>query len=213
MKNLPSPHGHWVLTPESFDGLLRWLDSDREQAGVRYEQIRANLLKNFTRYGCPVPEDLADETINRVAKKLPDIEPTYAGDPALYFYAVAYNIFREYLRKPVAVPLPEVELSAQSPPPDRAIDEEELLDSCLRHCMNNLPPRHREVISRYYEGEKRVKINLRKELASKQGLTPAALRLLAQRIRDNLKKCILACLERGRVGVPRDSMPAPSRSA
>lgn len=195
MDHLPSARGYRALTPETFDRLLRWLDPDRERAGLRYEEIRANLLRNFTRYGCPVPEELADDTIDRVTRKLPSIEATYVGDPAPYFYAVAYNIFREYLRRPPADPLPEAGLPAHGLPPDRAVEEEEVLDSCLRRCMEHLPPRHREVILQYYQGEKQAKINLRRELALKQGFKPAALRLFAQRIRESLKKCILTCLE------------------
>lgn len=195
MNELPSRPGGWVLTQQDFDRLLRWLNPDRERAGARYEEIRTNLVRNFTRNGCPVPEDLADETFNRVAKKLPDIEATYVGDPAPYFYAVAYNVFRESLRKPVAVPLPEVERPSQNPPPGAGKEEEEQLDYCLSRCLEHLPPRNRELILQYYRGEKHVKINLRKELAAKHGLKMTALRLTAQRIRENLKKCILTCLE------------------
>jgi hypothetical protein len=44
-------------------------------------------------------EELADEVINRVSKKLPQIVDIYVGDPALYFYGVARKVHREYLRK------------------------------------------------------------------------------------------------------------------
>ena len=30
----------WELSQEDFDALLDWLDPDREQAGIKYEQIR-----------------------------------------------------------------------------------------------------------------------------------------------------------------------------
>ena len=79
----------WDLTQENFDQLLAWLDPNREQAGRRYEDIRRKLVKIFVSRGCIIAEELADETINRVAMKVHEIVDTYTGDPALYFYGVA----------------------------------------------------------------------------------------------------------------------------
>jgi hypothetical protein len=49
---------NWVLSQEAFDALLDWLDPDREQAGIKYEQIRLRLIKIFTGRGCSDAEDL-----------------------------------------------------------------------------------------------------------------------------------------------------------
>jgi RNA polymerase sigma factor (sigma-70 family) len=190
----PSPKEKWALTREAFDRLLAWLDPDREQAGRKYEEIYSTLIKRFTRYGCNVPEELADITINRVARKLPEIEPTYVGDPAPYFYAVAYKVYQEWLRWPETVPLPQTDLPA---PPE---DEMDSVQACLRRCIRHLNQRDQEVILQYYQGEKQVKIRLRKELALRLGLSLPALRLLAQRIRQKLKKLILLCLKQNLPG-------------
>lgn len=185
----------WTLTPAAFDGLLSWLDPDRERAGERYEQIRSGLIRGFQRHGCVQPEDLADETINRVAKRLPDIAPNYTGDPARYFYGVAHNVHLESLRRqPEVVPLPPGELPLRETPPDLLGDVEPEY-ACLQRCMQHLTPRNREMILQYYRGERDVKIKLRQELAERLGIKLANLRLQAQRVRANLKKCILVCLE------------------
>ena len=63
-------HKDWSLSQEDFDALLAWLDPEREQAGLKYEQIRGSLIKIFTGRGCTDPEELADETINRVTAKI-----------------------------------------------------------------------------------------------------------------------------------------------
>src|SRR5215216_208156 len=68
--------GEWKLTNEEFDDLLSWLDPDRERAGIRYEEIRDDLIKKFRLCWCSAAEDLADETINRVVKKLPEFRET-----------------------------------------------------------------------------------------------------------------------------------------
>ena len=184
----------WTLTQESFDRLLAWLDPDREQAGKIYEDIRANLIQGFRRHHCPVPEDLADRTINRVAKKLPEVESGYRGSRAPYFFAVAHNIHREYLREKAAtVPL-SMDVPGSFVPLLNSMEDAETEDACLRICMERLTPHHREIILQYYRGDKQVKIRLRKELSQRLGITLPLLRLKAQRIRASLKKCILGCL-------------------
>lgn len=195
MDGSASPQQKWALTSEAFDGLLFWLDSDRERAGDKYEEIRAGLIRGFQRHCCNQPEDLADETINRVARRLPEIAPTYVGDPARYFYGVAHNVHLEYLRKrPEVVPLPPGELPQKDAPPG-ALDETDPEYVCLNRCMQQLTPRNREMILQYYQGERRVKIKLRQELAERLGIKLTNLRLQAQRVRANLRKCILICLE------------------
>jgi DNA-directed RNA polymerase specialized sigma24 family protein len=96
----------WILTQESFDALLDWLDPAREIAGQKYEEIRWRLVKLFACRGCHEPEDLADETINRVTRKLKELAPDSAGDRVAYFYAVGNNVFKEYLRRRVREPPP-----------------------------------------------------------------------------------------------------------
>jgi hypothetical protein len=83
----------WVLTQESLDTLLDWLDPDRESAGCKYEAIRVRLIKIFICRGCAEAEELADETINRAASKLHEIKDNWEGDPALYFYKIAQYVF------------------------------------------------------------------------------------------------------------------------
>src|SRR4051794_17203645 len=88
-----------ILNSEGFDSLLEWLDPDRERAGAKYEEIRRRLVKIFMGRACSSAEDLADETINRVTLKLGEIKSDYRGEPERYFYAVARNVAREYLRR------------------------------------------------------------------------------------------------------------------
>lgn len=190
----------WTLTREAFDRLLAWLDSDRDEAARKYEEIRSRLIKGFNRLGCQIPEDLADETINRVARKLPEIERTYVGECTRYFYAVAHNVHREYLRSPKTASLPETELPSVDPHVNSPQEETDREYACLEYCIERLTQRNREIILQYYQGEKQTKIRLRKELALRQGISLATLRLRAQRIRDSLRNCILNCLQQGAVG-------------
>ena len=176
----------WILTQESFDALLNWLDPRREQAGVKYEDIRLRLIKIFTCRGCLEPEDLADETINRVSKKLPDIKDSYEGDPTRYFYGVANKVHLEYVRrKPQPIP-PVV--------PDNA-DEIEKEYECLEKCIEKLRPEHRGLVLDYYQEEKRTRIDRRKKLADQLGIALNALRIRAHRIRVSLYQCVQNCVQ------------------
>jgi DNA-directed RNA polymerase specialized sigma24 family protein len=183
------------LTPEAFGQLLNWLDQDRDRAGLRYEQIRSRLIKVFQCRGCAAAEDLADETINRVAGKVFAIAASYVGDPALYFYGVAEKIYLESLRRTPAlfVPLPAsvAEKETRREEPDQRF-------ACLERCMERLSYHHRELVLAYYGQHKdpKSKINHRKKLSEQMGIGPNALWIRVHRIREGLKKCVAECLQR-----------------
>lgn len=177
----------WELNQESFEALLRWLHSDREQAGKRYEDIRGRLIKIFGSRGCAEPDSLADETINRVAKRVDEISQTYTGDPALYFYGVANKIYMEQLRKQKPV-------ERLPPVPDLDDYEEEYV--CLEGCIGHLPARSRDLVLQYYEHEQQDKIVQHQRLAERFGIGLNALRIRAHRARLVLRKCIINCLEK-----------------
>lgn len=176
----------WVLTQESFEALLGWLDPNREIAGQRYEEIRTRLIKIFASRGCYEPEDLADETINRVTRKLKEIEATFTGERVRYFYGVANKVHLEYLRRKPAPSMPAATDTS----------EEERRYRCLEHCMDKLTPDNRELVLQYYQEEKRAKIEHRKHMADSQGIALNALRIRAHRIRASLQDCVERCLRK-----------------
>jgi hypothetical protein len=87
-----------AITKELFDALLDWLDPDRDTAGRRYEAIRAGLVRMFVSKGISDAGHSADEAMDRVMKRLPEIRASYVGDPAKYFHGVARNLIREAMR-------------------------------------------------------------------------------------------------------------------
>src|SRR6185369_17365664 len=90
---------NWVMSQETFEALLDWLDSDRERAGVKYEQIRSRLIKFFSNATHADAEALTDETIHRVARRLNEIKDQVYGERARYFYGVARRVQLEYRRR------------------------------------------------------------------------------------------------------------------
>ena len=173
------------LTKEAFDRLLVWLDQDRDKAAEKYEEIRKRLIKVFESRGCAIPDRLADETIDRVARRIQEVAGTYEGKPVLYFYGVARLVHLEFLRKrPLWLPTPY----------DDTPEETEQRCECLEQCLNRLTPRNRELILNYYDDDKQTGTDPRKETAWRLGISPNALRIRAHRIRESLGKCIGACL-------------------
>jgi RNA polymerase sigma factor (sigma-70 family) len=187
------------LTPETFAQLLNWLAPDPDLAGEKYEQIRRGLIKIFRCRGSSIPEELADETINRVAGKLAEIVTSYVGEPGSYFYAVADKIYLEYVRTAYAQlkPLPE-EVAERKP----ASEEMELKYECLEDCLGRLPARSREIIDLYYghSGGGTEKIAGRKQMAEQLGIRTNILWLKAHRIRQSLKKCVSQCFQSRNTG-------------
>ena len=177
----------WVMNQDDFDRFLRWLDPDRDEAGKRYEKIRRWLIVICRARGRTEArgEEIADEVINRVVRKLPEIIDTYVGPPERYIYGV----LRKVLLEPNPPPLPP------PPPPPDDPDVKERRDVCLRHCLKRLSPEDGKLLLDYYAADGRAKIERRRELAERLGISENALRIRLHRLRATLKACMDDCLK------------------
>lgn len=184
-----------AMTQDEFDRLLAWLNPDAEQAGRRYEDIRQSLIKIFNWRGCTDAEDLADEVINRVAGRVHELDGNYVGDPANYFYGVAKKLFHECRRRLKAYAPIDDTLGSTVSAPASQDDYSELEHVCLSRCVAKLDAESRELIMAYYSLDKRDKIDGRKVLATRLGISVNNLRVKVYRIRAVLEKCIRECLE------------------
>jgi DNA-directed RNA polymerase specialized sigma24 family protein len=184
------------LTPEGFETLLSQLDPERERAGEMYETIRSKLVRLFEWRGCASPEDLADETINRVARRLAEGVELRSNDPYGYFCGVAHLVYKEVLRR--AQRDNRALASGEWPPPPA--EEEEPSDArldCLRRCLAQLPPDQRDLVLRYHHGKSdqgESNIRNRQQLAHEAGIPMNALRIRVHRVRRRLEACVHACL-------------------
>lgn len=181
----------WTLTQEAFDQLLASFAPDREVAAKKYLEVRENLIRLFVWRGCPFPEDHADETFNRVARKISEGEEI-RNAPA-YVIGVArllvLEIIKAHSRQREA--LEEFQKSDVSED-----TQSELRLECLQHCLRKLPPENRELILQYYQGDKRAKIENRRQLSDRLGLPINTLRMRALRLREQLQTCCEECLNR-----------------
>src|SRR3989442_16018156 len=87
-----------ALTADAFTKLLDRLGADRQRAGEKYEDLRRTLIRFFEWRGAPFPEEHADESFNRVARKLGEgLEIKNIGG---YCYQVARLGFLETTKGP-----------------------------------------------------------------------------------------------------------------
>jgi DNA-directed RNA polymerase specialized sigma24 family protein len=194
----------WTLNPHAFQRLLTWLDEGANSDGQKYLEMRRRLAAYFDRKNCPTPDELADDTLNRVARRLEE-EGAIEGDtPARYCYIVARFVFMEHLREVQKNNTLVHDLRqhphADAPVAFEADDEEKIQEqrlNCLEQCLKRLESASRELIARYYVGKARVKIEHRRALAEELGITMNALSIRACRIRERLEACVRECLGSG----------------
>ena len=195
----------WTLNPQAFRQFLNWLDEGVDSGGERYLEMRRRLARYFDRRNCSLPDDLADETLNRVARKLEEKGEIVDASPAHYCYIVAKFVLLEFGRRSEhnqtslddnpGTSRVMAGLAVPSRPDEDAIAKERLFD-CLERCLGKLQPEDRELILDYYRGEQRAKIERRSKLAARLGLTMNALSIRACRLRSKLEICVSACTQR-----------------
>jgi DNA-directed RNA polymerase specialized sigma24 family protein len=179
------------VTREGFANFLAWLSPTGAGAGEEYERVRRLLLLFFSHRGCPFPEDLADETINRVILKLGE---TQIENKLAYCYGVARNVYRESLRRErPRLDIDEVQLAADAPAePDFSME-------CLDKCLAELPPESRAMLLDYFSVSKAEKVRLHRGIAERLNLTQTALRMSIMRGKRRLEDCVRRCMGEGAV--------------
>jgi DNA-directed RNA polymerase specialized sigma24 family protein len=189
-----------TLTTQAFNRLLSWLDQGADSDGRKYLEMRARLVAYFDRKNCSAPDDLADETLNRVARRLEEEGITASETPAKYCYIVARFVFMENLRATQKDKVMRADMQRQvkntelAPvAADEAAAQAQILN-CLEQCMSKLEAASRQMIIRYYMGQERIKIDNRRALAAELGVSANALSIRLCRIRDKLEACVKACV-------------------
>ncbi len=180
----------WTVSKTSFDQFLAILDSDREIAGEKYEALRHRIVKFFEWRACATPEDLADQTIDRLVRKVSAGEDV--RDHVNYAYGVARFVYLENRKLANRVEAISEDVPSTSSPEGEADDRM----SCLELCLNKLPETSRRIILGYYREERQAKIDHRKKLADELRISANALRIKALRIRAKLEECVLKCVNK-----------------
>lgn len=195
---------NWIARPlvaktSPFDKLLESLNSDRDLAGVEYEHLRHALIMFFQHHNCLFPEDLADKTLDRVARKMG--EGNAISDLNRYCFGVAKFIALEDSHKRLEQDVFTKDIvndlslrATASGNLDHSLHQEQRLD-CLRHCLKTLSIADREFLIRYYDYPRD-----HKELATQFGISPNSMRVRAYRLRSAILACMNGCMDRKEKG-------------
>lgn len=188
------------VAKENFDKLLDWLSRDRDEAGERFEQIRGGLIRYFHLKGCHEPELLADESMNRVIKRINDLDLMTGASHTSVFYGFANKVFLEYLRteKRRTIQLNDafdlVFVGSAKLSADMAID-------CLRECVNDLNFLDGKLIIEYYSEDKQAKVEARREIAVQNEMAMGTLHTRVHRIKGALRPCVEKCMSKKNIKI------------
>ncbi len=175
----------WRLTRPALDRLLGWLDSDPSAAATRYEQTRRALIKYFEIRGCHTPEDHADHTIDRVARRIDDGVDVRVDEPARYFYGVARHVLQEYYRRHSGSWNRLLYAASSAEVRHRRWE-------AMGRCFEALPAESRALLEEYCSAGNRGREQARRDLAERLGISIHTLRLRVHRLREHLARCVRA---------------------
>jgi RNA polymerase sigma-70 factor (ECF subfamily) len=153
------------------------LDPDPVRAGVRYEELRRQLVRFFEWQRHADPEDAAQETLTRGFRRvLAGVDTSRAGIHG-YFFGIAKNLVKEGW-KTSREELVDPSAWETTPSSARHVEQVEAR-LALTHYLSKLPSSERRLLVRYYTGD-------RDALSRELGVTAGNLRVIVHRIRQKL---------------------------
>lgn len=183
------------FSPTSFDKFLALLDVDRDEAGLKYENLRQRLIKFFEWRNCEMSEELSDIVFDRVWRKIDEGEEIQ--NVTAYSATIAQFVFKEFLRSnqrqnQLIEDTPEVQnIKANEP-----IEEDEnlsLRQTCFDKCLAEFSEENRKFIIAYYDTDEKTMIASRKRLAEQMNSSINTIRIKACRLKAKLEDCTFEC--------------------
>jgi hypothetical protein len=196
------------LSPQDFDRFLYWLEPNRETSAQKYQEIHQKLTRYFYFKGCKCPEDLTDETVDRVAiRVLRESLPAFSNGHLKLFYGFAKNVYLEYLKyvgrfesfEPGSVEAPGgtegagwlLAILEDTNSGDASAEQQH---RCLDRCLKRIAAADRELLLHYYNYARGEKALHRKAIAREWHITLNALRIRICRLQSKVGYCVKQCL-------------------
>lgn len=169
----------------AFQRFLAALSSDPEISPKLYQELRDKLVRYFTLRGLLRADEAADETIDRVVKKIED--GAEIDNVTRFSYGVArlviFEFFRAQGKESGALKLFE---HHEVPADD---EDETLLAVFLRECLAELSEDSKSLVLEYYSFNGKHSKD-REKVAASHGLTLNHLRVKIYRIKKKLGRCV-----------------------
>lgn len=190
-----------ALTEVAFNRLLEWLDDGIDSGGETYLEMRRRLVSYFDRRNRPTADDLADETLSRIGRTLEKDGAIAITPPARYCYTVAkFVLLEDFRREHKQLCLDDKVWSGDVATAgvhrlalEESLEIQEQRLECLERCLRELKPDQRALVIDYYGDAGRQKIERRRAMAKRLGITMNALSIRVSRIRTALEAAVETC--------------------
>lgn len=186
------------LARRRLHGLIKRLHADADAGGFDYEQLRRRLILFFRQHEPVDAESLADEALDRLARRLD--EGTAIENAGLYAFGIAklmqFEANERRARREAARQEAIAAIDFEADEPD---ESDPVMLAALRACLREFGPHSSDLMLTYYRDDDARRIATRRDLAAKLGVSINALRNRALRLRETLETCV-----RRRVGTARD---------
>jgi DNA-directed RNA polymerase specialized sigma24 family protein len=186
-----APAGHVAddhpLDRDAWTRLLSFLEIIQPgPAGRAYERTRERLVRFFKTRSTTHAEELADATLDRVARKLARETIVDVRNPMGYVLGVARLIWLERIKSEVSQRNRHGHYEET-----RMIDAEDAHElerntAILDRCLAEMPAEERALLLSYHQGRGQARIAHRQELVQNLGLNPGLLRTRVHRLRAQL---------------------------
>lgn len=189
-ESAPRTRIRWTLDRHSLDSLLSALHPDRKQASLAYEALRERLIRFFEWNHADTPQELADETLDRLARRLSAYEHEILN-PAKFAAGIARLLLKEHFREKGRREAALATMAESYPGLARMETESARQDermAALEQCLRAIPEASRNLIERYFSAESRAHVQQRQRLAEEHGISTNALRNRVMRIKMELQK-------------------------
>jgi len=172
--------------------LLDFIAPEAGNADQAYRYIRERLVKFFACRGSHDVEELADETLSRVALKLAQAD-IQAERPAAFVLGVARMIDLEQRRRAArAVPWSDDAAGSGAAASD---DDGERMLAALESCLQQLPEAERRLLLRYHEPRGQQRMAIRQAIADELATGLNVLRVRMHRTRLRIEACVQSRLQ------------------
>ena len=184
----PVPENRKPSAASQRDGiatLLATLGSTPEERGMEYERLRSKLILFFSRQTLPFPEDLADESLDRLARRI--AEGTEILSAPAFALGIARHLAQEQRRRKHQPQTMEDAFWDNVPAAAATPSSEEQIAG-MERCLEKLLPADARLLRGYYLTAERNPMKARGKLAERLGISANTLRqrvfLARQRLRD-----------------------------
>ena len=174
------------MTPQSF-GLLLAALGDHAADGSHYERLRSKLIFFFTRKLLPVPEDLADEVMDRLAQRLAD--GIQMNSVEAFALGIARHVAQEQQRRTLQTRDVDPGFFDNIPTPSITWDGEDEI-ACMERCLKKLSRSESQLLRGYYLTNGKNPVAARKKLSDTLGISAIALRQRVFLLRQRLRECM-----------------------